>query len=130
MFLHLSRQQLALPLCVAIAAATMPAAKAGCGEYSGLIQVCFKGSCEIQKMVRHCSSLMAGNQWMSDKGYMFSLSRPIGSRWSLLEVIYEPYEQVLYKGDPDGSPYKFDVCGEDRNVGGPCSAKPWASGYY
>ncbi len=61
---------------------------------------------------------------------MFSLSRPIGSRWSLLEVIYEPYEQVLYKGDPDSSPYKFDICGEDRNVGGPCSAKPWASGYY
>jgi hypothetical protein len=108
----------------------MPAAKAGCGDYSGLIQVCFKGSCEIQKMVRHCSSVMAGNQWISDKGYMFSLSRPIGSRWSLLEVIYEPYEQVLYKGDPDVSPYKFDICGEDRNVGGPCSAKPWASGYY
>ena len=130
MFLHLSRQYLALPLCVAIAAVTMHAAKAGCGDYSGLIQVCFKGGCEIQKMVRHCSSVMAGNQWISDKGYMFSLSRPIGSRWSLLEVIYEPYEQVLYKGDPDGSPYKFDICGEDRNVGGPCSAKPWASGYY
>jgi len=73
---------------------------------------------------------MAGNQWISDKGYILSLSRPIGTRWSLLEVTYEPYNQVLYKGDPDASPYSFDICGEDRNVGGPCSKKRWARGFY
>jgi hypothetical protein len=73
---------------------------------------------------------MAGIQWISDQGYIFSLSRPIGTRWSLLEVTYEPYNQVLYKGDPDSSPYGFDICGEDRHVGGPCSEKPWARGYY
>jgi hypothetical protein len=114
---------------LALAGITAPAAKAGCGEYKGLIQVCFKGSCEVQKMVRHCSSAMAGSQWISSKGYRFSYSRPIGSRWSLMEVIYEPYNQTLYSGDPDKSPYTFDICGEDRNVGGPCSEKSWAKWY-
>ena len=123
-------RRLALVSSLAFASVTIPAANAGCADYSGLIQVCFKGSCEIQKMVRHCSSTMAGNQWISDKGYEFSYSRSIDNRWSLLEVIYQPYEQILYKGDPDMSPYTFNICGEDRNVGGPCSAKSWAKGYY
>jgi hypothetical protein len=112
-----------------LAAVASPAAKAGCGDYQGLIQVCFKGSCEVQKLVRHCSSAMGGSQWISDQGYQFSYSRPIGNRWTLMEVIYEPYTQTLYSGDPDKSPYKFDICGEDRNVGGPCSQKGWAKGY-
>ena len=105
-----------------------PAAKAGCGESQGLIQVCFKGSCEVQKLVTHCSSAMAGSQWISDKGYQFSYSRSIGNRWSLMEVIYEPYDKILYSGSPDTSPYTFDVCGEDRHTGGPCSEKSWAKG--
>ena len=126
----MSLQRFVLGLGLALSSFAVPAAKAGCGDYSGLIQVCFKGSCEIQKIVRHCSSVMAGSQWISEQGYMFSLSRPIGNRWSLLEVTYEPYNQVLYKGQPDSSPYTFDICSEDRNVGGPCSKKSWARGLY
>jgi len=114
---------------IGLATVASPAAKAGCGDYQGLIQVCFKGSCEVQKMVRHCSSVMAGSQWISDQGYQFSLSRPIGNKWSLMKVIYEPYTQTLYSGDPDNSPYKFEICGEGRGVGEPCSKKGWAKGY-
>ena len=101
-------------------------ALAGCGNTEGKMQVCFKGSCEVQKLVRYCSSSMAGNHWISAEGYQFGYSRPIGNRWSVLEVRYLPYEQILYLGDPDQSPYTVDVCGEDRYVGVPCSEKSWA----
>ena len=100
-------------------------AHAGCGDAEGKMKVCFKGSCEVQKLVRHCSSAMAGNHWITAEGYQFGYSRPIGNRWSVLEVRYVPYEQILYSGDPDQSPYKFDVCG-GRFIGGPCSKKSWA----
>lgn len=114
---------------LSLAALIAPPAKAGCGEYKGLMQICFKDSCEVQKLVRHCSSAMSGDHWISEQGYRFGYSRPIGNQYSLLEVIYEPYSQTLYSGDPANSPYTFDVCGSDRNIGGPCSEKSWAKGY-
>jgi len=101
-------------------------AHAGCGDAEGKMQVCFKGSCEVQKLVRQCSSVMAGSHWSTAEGYQFGYSRPIGNRYTVLEVRYLPYQQVLYSGDPDQSPYKFDICGESRFLGGPCSEKSWA----
>lgn len=101
-------------------------AHAGCGDAEGKVHVCFKGNCEVHKLVRHCSSVMAGNHWVTDEGYRFGYSRPIGNRWTMLEVRYLPYQQILYSGDPDQSPYDFEVCSESRFIAEPCSEKAWA----
>ena len=66
--MNLLRQSVVLPLCAGLAALIAPTAQAGCGDYKGQIQICFKGRCEVQKMVKHCSSTVAGNQWISDQG--------------------------------------------------------------
>ena len=108
---------------IALGAMAAPA-QAGCGDYNGQIQICFKGKCEVQRMVRHCSSAVAGNQWISDQGYQLGYSNPIGGRYTTFEV--RRHSQVLYSGDPDKSPWSFEICGESRHVGGLCSAKPWA----
>lgn len=122
--MNLLRQSVVLPLCAGLAALITPTAQAGCGDYKGQIQICFKGRCEVQKMGKHCSSAVAGNQWISDQGYQLGYSNPIGGRYTNFEV--RRLDQVLYSGDPDQSPWTFEVCGDSRHVGGPCSAKAWA----
>jgi len=112
---------------IALSAIAATAAKAGCGEVEGLIRICFKGSCEVQKMARHCSSVASGNHWITDKGYRFGYSFPIGAKYTLLEVVYEPWNKTLYSGDPDRSPYSFDVCSADNpRIGNLCSEASWA----
>ena len=101
-----------------------PGAKAGCAEYKGQIQVCFKQSCEVQRLVRHCSSAVAGNQYISDQGFEFGYSNPIDGRFSTFTV--KQYNEVLYEGVDRRSPWSFKVCGDSRHVGGPCSATTWA----
>ncbi|MDA9674574.1 hypothetical protein N9T98_00105 [bacterium] len=102
-----------------------PFAKAGCGTAEGLMQICYKGSCEVQKLARQCSSVVAGNQYESERGYLYGYSEYIGGRATQMIVEFTPHNKVLYSGDPDRSPYKFDICGS-RFTGGPCSAKLWA----
>ena len=122
--MNLLRQSVVLPLCAGLAALIAPTAQAGCGDYKGQIQICFKGRCEVQKMGKHFSSAVACNQWISDQGYQLGYSNPIGGRYTNFEV--RRLDQVLYSGDPDQSPWTFEVCGDSRHVGGPCSAKAWA----
>ena len=124
--MNLLRQTVLLPLCAGLPALIAPAAQAGCGEYNGQIQICFEGRCEVQGLVKHCSSAGAGSQWISDLGYQLGYSNPIGGRYTNFEV--KRLDQVLYSGDPDQSPWSFKVCGDSRHVGGPCSAKAWAKG--
>ena len=66
--MNLLRQAVLLPLCAGLPALIAPAAQAGCGEYNGQIQICFEGRCEVQGLVKHCSSAGAGSQWISDWG--------------------------------------------------------------
>ena len=106
-------------------AALAPLAKAGCGAAEGLMQICYKGSCEVQKLARQCSSVVAGNHYESERGYLYGYSEYVGGRATQMIVKFTPHNKVLYSGDPDGSPYKFDICG-GRSTGGPCSAKSWA----
>ena len=115
-----------LPAIGAIAFVAPSPSLAGCGRAEGLMQICYKGSCEVQKLIKYCSSVMAGNHYESDRGYIYGYSRYIGGRATQMVLMYTPYDEVLYEGDPDGSPYKFDICGDDRFTGGPCAAKPWA----
>ena len=110
--------------CIGIAAITPLEAKAGCGPAEGLMQICYKGTCEVQKLVRQCSSASLGNGYSSDVGYYFGYSNYIGGMATWMRVI-DPLKRLVYEGDPDGSPYKFDICG-GRHTGGPCAAKPWA----
>lgn len=104
--------------------ATRHPAHAGCGPTEGLMRICYKGACEIQKLIRECSSVGAGNHYESNRGYFFGYSNYIGGRASQMIVRYQQ-NQVLYKGDPDGSPYKFEVCGESRGIGRLCSETSW-----
>ncbi len=114
---------------LALTAIAAPAAKAGCGDAKGLIQICYKTSCEVQRMVRHCSSVSSGNHWISDKGYRLGYSFPIGNKYTFLEVVYERWNKTLYSGDPAKSPYTFAICAENPQIGDPCSGKSWAKGY-
>ena len=108
-----------------IAAFTPPNVKAGCGTANGLMQICYKGRCEIQKLARQCSSVVAGNHYESERGWQYGYSEYIGGRATQMVVRFTPHDKVLYEGDPDGSPYTFDICG-GRFTGGPCSEKSWA----
>lgn len=105
-----------------------PPAHAGCGDAKGLIRICYKDNCEIQKMIRACSSVGSGSHWMSEMGYQVGYSNPIGGRYTNMEVRKYHSNTLLYSGDPDESPWKFEVCGSDRGAGAPlCSTVPWAN---
>ncbi len=110
----------------AIAILAPSPALAGCAIAEGQMQICYKGSCEVQKLAKHCSSVLTGNSYESDHGYSYSYSQYIGGKATQMVVKFTPHDKVLYEGDPDGSPYKFDICGEDRMTGDSCTKKPWA----
>ena len=76
------RYLIALPGLAAATVLAPTAALAGCGDDTGQIQVCFKGRCDVQKMVRHCSSAVAGNHWISVQGYQLGYSNPIAGRYT------------------------------------------------
>lgn len=104
-----------------------PPAHAGCGDAKGLIRICYKDICEIQKMIRACSSVGSGSHWISDMGYQVGYSNPIGERYTNMEIRKYHSNTLLYSGDPDASPWKFEVCGNDRGAGATlCSNTSWA----
>ena len=123
-FMRSIRRWLLLPFMGSLAVFAPSSAVAGCGEYKGQMQICFKDKCEVQQLIRHCSSAVAGSQWISDQGYWLGYSNPIGGRWTTFEV--KRNNHTLYSGDPDISPWSFDTCGESRHIGGPCSGKTWS----
>ena len=118
-------------------------AKAGCGSYTGLMQICFKGRCEVQTLIRHCSAASLGNHWISDGGYIFGYEysrKQIESATNygymnhreepstLVVWLNDPKEgdeKLIYEGAPDKSSWSFDVCGNYRFME-PCSQKEWA----
>ena len=113
------------PVLAGLVICLLPPAQAGCGPAVGLMQICYKGKCEVQKLARQCSSAVAGNHFESERGWQYGYSEYIGGYATQMVVRFTPHDKVLYQGDPDGSPYKFDICG-GRFTGGPCSAKSWA----
>lgn len=119
-----SGQLLISPVICGLAFLVSPSAQAGCGPAEGLMQICYKGRCEVQKLVKQCSSVVAGNHYESDRGWFYGYSEYIGGYATQMVVEFTPHDKVLYEGDPDESPYKFDICG-GRFTGGPCSEKKW-----
>ena len=116
---------LSAPALAGLAISLLPPVQAGCGPAEGLMQICYEGRCEVQKLARQCSSVVAGNHFESELGWQYGYSEYIGGYATQMVVRFTPHNKVLYQGDPDGSPYKFDICG-GRFTGGPCSEKSWA----
>ena len=115
---------LVLTVTAGLHLSTTQPAHAGCEPTEGLMRICFKGSCEIQNLVRECSSVVAGNHYESDRGYFYGYSNYIEGRATQM-IVKDQQDQVLYQGDPDNSPYKFEVCGESRGIGQRCSETSW-----
>ena len=123
--MKVSSKSLALSVFASLSAFLVPQAQAGCGPAEGLMQVCYRDRCEVQKLVRQCSSVVAGNHYESDLGWFYGYSEYIGGYATQMIVRFEPHNKILYQGHPEDSPYTFDICG-GRMTGGPCSEKPWA----
>jgi len=123
--MNLFRKSLVLFVFASFATFLAPPAHAGCGPAEGLMQICYRGRCEVQKLARQCSSVVAGNHYESDLGWFYGYSEYIGGYATQMIVKFSPHNKILYQGHPEGSPYKFDICG-GRFTGGPCSAKAWA----
>ncbi|WP_233130289.1 hypothetical protein [Synechococcus sp. 1G10] len=97
-------------------------AYAGCGDWSGMAQICYKGRCEIQRGTRHCSSVGSGNTFETVGGYQFWYDDYVANLPTTLKVTR--MEQVLWEGAPEDSPWSIFVCGDTifRNS---CDERKW-----
>ena len=126
------RRLLLAPLIIILASP----AQAGCGDYEGLMKICFKDQCIIDKLIGHCSAVVSGNHYRSAKGFemgYFDYDKKGKARKMQVKLhnwdrrkYKGPHEMLLYRGDTKKSPWSFDTCGPSRFVGRPCEYEDWA----